>query len=330
MPSIMRASKSPLCSLGPGPPQRASALVAGSRAHGAPSGRHRPARRDCASSAAAQSVPARIERHGAPGTLLPGPALDRDRVATPPDPRPPAPRGTHRRRQPPPRPPRELLHSEPPLSSPRTDQKSETLAGRASRAFGLRSALRNQTSCRSRTRPSHEARVARSRAPTRSRWRPGPGHSCFYLAAPLRGAVPSSLALLGEASVSFLRARGLGNGGEPASAQPAPVPVQKNPGAPRASSLRGFKQPARRDPLCTESGSRDPERCSWGGEVLGRSTRCLVVGRSWGDGYVGSYLEVGGDRRRGDGYWLGYSGGLPRSRGIPSSTTRAAWRACRC
>ncbi len=118
MRSLMGASKSPLRSLGAGPPQRAFARVAGNRARGAPSARHRPTRRDCAPGAASQSVPARMERHGASGTLLPGPALDRARVATPTDPRASFPAKIHRLRQIPSRPPLHPLQSHPPLSSP--------------------------------------------------------------------------------------------------------------------------------------------------------------------------------------------------------------------
>ncbi len=114
----MDASKSPLRSLGAGPSQRASTRVAGSGARGAPSARDRPARRDCAARAASQSVPARIERHGAPSTQLPGPALDRARVATPPDPRTSLPRETHLLRQTPSPLPLRPPQCQPPLSTP--------------------------------------------------------------------------------------------------------------------------------------------------------------------------------------------------------------------
>jgi hypothetical protein len=258
MRPIFGARKSPLRSLGAGPPQRASALVAGSGARGAPSARHRPARRDCTSGAASQSVPARIERHGAPSTLLPGPALDRSRVGSPPDPRPPAPRETPRRRQPPRRPPRQLLQTEPPLSPPGARPTVGTLPEGAPRAFGLRSAVRNRTSSASLALRRHATRVAGCTGYASPLTLRAPGHSCCSLAAAQNAAVPSSADLLGSASVRFLRAPGLGNGGDPASAQPAPRPVHKNHGAPRASSLRGFKKSLSKDPPRTHARNPRP------------------------------------------------------------------------
>ena len=194
------------------------------------------------------SVPLAATPPPAPSSAAPGPAWDRARVGSPPEPRRPAPRETHPRRQPPLRPPRQLLQSEPPPSPPGATQRIGRLPERASRAFGLRSALRNRTSCRLRSQPAHATRVAGAPSHARSSLLRSPGHSCCSLAAAQNAAVPSSAALLGSASVPFLRAPGLGNGGEPASAQPAPLPVQKNPAAPRASTLRGFKKPLSTDP----------------------------------------------------------------------------------
>jgi hypothetical protein len=199
------------------------------------------------------SVPLAATPPPAPSSAAPGPAWDRARVAIPPDPRPPASTETPRVRQPPRRPPRQLLQSEPPPSPPGATQRIGRLPERASRAFGLRSALRNRTSCRLRSQPAHATRVAGAPSHARSSLLRSPGHSCCSLAAAQNAAVPSSAALLRSASVRFLRAPGLGNGGEPASAQPTPLPLQKNHAAPRASTLRGFKKPLSKHPPGTHA-----------------------------------------------------------------------------